>query len=536
MSATTAPSGEIPRPHVRYLMTTRGHLHSMKTYVWITLLIIAIMTFLYFVLGIGYPGEPNPPVLGNGPTGASGLYIADLYFHTIVIGIAALAAYMVVLAFDLDKYEPSIDLPLSYRALAATVLGAVGGFFYLRPVFNTWIAPIPLALIITAMLLMADVGGALLVELYLYPGKLTGSYHPEKNVLGMIPPWSNLPTFHDFRRMDATYWLTFVSVISAFVAGIIGFFALFANLWLSLYGGSPGVSPAFASYLAHFGMDVAAFAGNAMGAHSHLIGYALILGIVGVVAHRFGVMEGTRAQRTLTRIGVWVAIVGMIGVAVEQTAEAFVAWVPPILFSNTASNGVLNGWASDDTTMLVSALGAMLLLVPLSLTYMKGRSVWRDPIRAAILGTGILTFLANAVMGFYIESNESIYAAPGATGDAVFAAVQPFFAIFILPLVVLGFLALDFCQESSRVRTLLATLGGLGATLGTLGMFIYTFYEPSTGTLGYWFYVAGLLTVALFILVTTFTVLRGRDTRIPSSETNYPLFTKERPAISPAEA
>ena len=53
----------------RYLMTKRGYLHPQKTYVWITLLIIGVMSLLYFVLGL----SPNaagsiPPALG-GPAG-----------------------------------------------------------------------------------------------------------------------------------------------------------------------------------------------------------------------------------------------------------------------------------------------------------------------------------------------------------------------------------------------------------------------------------------------------------------------------------
>ncbi len=35
------------RPSSRYMMTEKGYVHPMKTYIWITLLIIGIMSLLY---------------------------------------------------------------------------------------------------------------------------------------------------------------------------------------------------------------------------------------------------------------------------------------------------------------------------------------------------------------------------------------------------------------------------------------------------------------------------------------------------------
>lgn len=223
-------------------MTERGYLHPMKTYVWITLFLIGLMPLLYYVMGLGPSAQGSlPPALGFGAS--------DLYFHSIAIGIAALGVYLVFMVFDLDKYEPAIDFPIPYRALVATIFGAIGAFLYLRPIFNANLAPIPLGLILLGLIFLADVGGALLVQLYLLPGKISGTYDPSQNRLGMIPKWRYLPSWKDFRKMDSTYWLTFVTVISAFVAGVIGFVVFWMNYFVIDIGVSPSIFNGYISWL-----------------------------------------------------------------------------------------------------------------------------------------------------------------------------------------------------------------------------------------------------------------------------------------------
>ncbi|HXZ90324.1 MAG TPA: hypothetical protein VEG61_04615, partial [Candidatus Dormibacteraeota bacterium] len=255
----------------RYLMTRKGYLHPMKTYIWITLLATGIMSALWFALGTGPdPQGTIPPAFAFG--------WSDLYFHSIGIGIASLAVYLVIMSFDLDKYEPNIDFPMAYRATLATLIAAIGAFFYLRPVFHQYLAPIPLGLILVGLILLGDVGGALIVELYFLPGKLSDRYDSSKNMLGMIPRWSCLPNWSDFRKMDATYWLTFVTVISTFIAGMIGFVVF----WLNYFVVDLGISPAiFTGYVGWIGGG-SAMLGYTMGAHSHVIGMTIILGVVAV--------------------------------------------------------------------------------------------------------------------------------------------------------------------------------------------------------------------------------------------------------------
>ena len=40
-----------PRPSSQYLMTRKGYLHPMTTYVWLTLFVTGLMAALWFVVG-----------------------------------------------------------------------------------------------------------------------------------------------------------------------------------------------------------------------------------------------------------------------------------------------------------------------------------------------------------------------------------------------------------------------------------------------------------------------------------------------------
>jgi hypothetical protein len=516
----------------RYLMTKRGYLHPQKTYVWITLLIIGTMSVLYFVLGLGPSAQGTvPPIFGFG--------VSDLYFHSIAIGMAALGVYLVFMAFDLQKYEPSIDFPLCYRALAATVIGAVGGIFYLRPVFNAYLAPFPIAFILVGLILLADVGGALLVELYLLPGKMAGTYDPSQNILGMIPRWRYLPSWKDFRKMDSTYWLTFVTVISAFLAGLIGF----VTFWLNYIVIDVGVSPSiFTGYIDWLG-GATTLVGVTMGSHSHMMVMAIIIGVVAVVAKRFGVLSLSGWKRGVAKVGLWVSLTGTVAFTVVLFLEASTTVFPnavPVsifasdpggslqLFSNTAANGM----AGDDSTMLWAASGALILLVPLLFTTIRGRPAWKDPVRAGILGTWILSFIATPLQGFYIELNAATLA--GAPQDVVFGQLQ-YFALVGITLICMAMLAVDFYVDRSGPRASIAGLGILSVLITTVGGYAYAFLAWGSGSWAYWFFTLGFLLMDLFLLVAMVAVFLGRSEKIVD-EGVEPAPTEAAHATAPPKA
>ncbi len=496
-------------------MTRKGYLHPMKTYIWINLFVVGIMTALWYVVGIAPNAQGTiPPAFAFGES--------DLFFHSIAIGIASLAALLVTLAFELDKYEPNIDFPIAYRATLATIIGAVGAFFYLRPVFHTYLAPIPLGLILLGLVILGDVGGALLLQLYLLPGKLSGRYDVTKNVLGFIPRWRYLPKWSDFRKMEATYWLTFVTVISAFIAGMIGF----VTFWLNYFVIDLNISPSiFNGYVAWMG-GASAFLGYTMGSHSHVIGMTIILGVVGVTAKRFGVLSLTGLKRGVAKFGMWVSAVGIVVMTFVFLLEAFTTvWansVPPLLFASNPggfqlwSFTALNGMAGDDSTMFLASAGAMIMLIPLLLTPIRGKPAWKDPLRLSILATWVLAYIATPLEGFFIEFNEATLS--GRPADIVFGNLQ-YFALFGLTMVTMAFLAVDFFQDRKGSRSMVAALGVLVSTFTLLVGYIYAFFDPGVlnadGTLGTttwgWVYAAGLLLVSVVIITAMAVVLRGTN-------------------------
>jgi len=524
-----------PKHLSRYLMTQKGYLHPMKTYVWLTLFVTGLMSALWFVVGIGDGAQGTiPPAFAFGAS--------DIYFHSIAIGLASLLVMFVVITFEIDKYEPNVDFPIAYRATLATVIGAAGGFLYLRPVFHTWFAPLPLGLMFLGLLLLADVGGALLLELYLLPRKISGRYDAKKNFLGMVPRWSNLPKWADFRKMDGTYWLTFVTVTATFVAGVMGFVVF----WLQYFVIDFGVSSSlFNGYIAWMG-GAATFIGGAMGSHSHVIGITVIIGVVAVTAKRFGVLGLGGIKGNLARAGMWVSGIGVVVMTVTYIIEGFTqVWPngPPLLFASDPggplqlwSFNAANGLAGDDSTMFLASLGAMIMLVPLLLTNIRGRPAWKDPIRLAILGTWILAYIATPVEGFIIEFNESLW--HGSPLDMAFGS-QQYFALFGITMVAAAFLAVDFFQQRDGARRTIAWIGAVVTTFAVIAGVAYTYIDAgvlaSDGSLAVtttgWIYTAGLALISLVLIAAVVVVYRGSEepTAI-SSAIGAPLVRDATPA------
>ena len=61
----------------------------------------------------------------------------------------------------------------------------------------------------------------------------------------------------------------------------------------------------------------------------------------------------------------------------------------------------MNGMAGDDTVMSITALGAMIALIPLALAKLDGKSSWKDSVRLTILGTWVAAVVNSILEGFY---------------------------------------------------------------------------------------------------------------------------------------
>lgn len=105
--------GEVSYTHIYML--------SLKTITWATILVIVVMAGLYALLGL-------PPGLDS--------YYGILYFHSIGIAIAALATYLVISIFDLQKHEPPIDFSDVLQGLRRGSLRRCGRYLLLESDFG----------------------------------------------------------------------------------------------------------------------------------------------------------------------------------------------------------------------------------------------------------------------------------------------------------------------------------------------------------------------------------------------------------------
>ncbi|MCL5430645.1 MAG: hypothetical protein M1504_04215, partial [Candidatus Marsarchaeota archaeon] len=294
-------------------------------------------------------------------------------------------------------------------------------------------------------------------------------------------------------------------------AGIIGFVVM----WLNYFTITVGVSPTiFNGYISWIG-GAAAMLGYTLGSHSHVMGMAIILGVVAIVASKFGVLEMGGLKSRVAKFGMLVSIAGLIVMVVVYLLEGFTPiWpnsTPPLLFASNPSGFQLwsatdaNGMAGDDSTMFLASIGAMIILIPLLLTKAKGKSVWKDPLRLSVMATWILAFIATPIEGFFIEFNEATM--QGGPTDIVFGNIQ-YFALFGITMIAMAFLAVDFFQDKARVRKAIAITGISVIVFTLISGFVYAYMDPgvpnSNGTLSMtnsgWLYSIGLLLMSFVIL------------------------------------
>jgi hypothetical protein len=471
---------------------THKYMFSVKMLTTVTTLIIVIMGGLYVFLGL-------PPGLDTN--------YEVLYFHSIAIGIAALATYLVISVFELQKYEPPLDFPMSYRAFGAVIFAAVGGLLYLIPTLYALLPDIPLGLFVVAFILIGDVGGALFIQLLILPRKRAQTYNPNvpisHYVLRMVPTRKEL---HLYSEAGAGYWLALFSVGSAFVAGLMGI----VNLWVMIFG--PSV---FSFFIPMFG-DVPTFLGAWTGSHSHEIGVAIMTGMVALAAQHFKVLDLKGLKRQVASVGLWITSIGIIAISIVLVLEAIIAFAPPTLFAS-GPNGV-NGMAGDDTVMTITALGAMIAFVPLALTKLEGKSSWKDSVRLAFLATWVAAVVNSVIEGFYIEFHEDIFGSTLSANHAVFSDVNPLFGIITLGAFAAVLLAVDYYAPAGQQRRMVGWVAVLGLVVAVIGSSMYVFVDPSVGGLSSWVYVAGVLVMGVSALLGAFAIYKTKITRVPRKD------------------
>lgn len=457
----------------------------LKTLIWSTLAITLGMAGLYALLGF--------------PVDLAANFYSSMYFHSVGIGLAALGVYLVVGAFDLEVDEPKIDFPLSVRAWVAVLFGAGGGIIYLFPALNAALPDVGLGMYVVAFILLADVGGALYVELMLMPRKRYGQYNPKAGYYRRMFPFTK-EMRQAYKGLGAAYWLAIATIGSAFIAGLIGF----VNLWVSVFGPS-----FFTPIINYLGTDAPGFLGATLDPHSHEMALAIMVGVVAIAAQQYGILNKLSGfGRNVARVGLWTAFVGTIAFTVVFLAIAFDNFSPPTLF--VSGPGGANGIAGDDVTMAVAAIGAMILVVPMALAKIgpEGKPFWKDSVRLSLLGTWVLAVVVNVVGGFWVEMHEDVFQTSLAANDAVFGQLQSLVGIFVLTAAALVLLAVDQSKIKGTWRRVIGPGMGVGLLLTALGGLAWAFFDPSSTGFMFATNLLGLSMIGLAGTATAASVIR----------------------------
>ena len=478
------------------------HTLPRTTLIWATLAITLVMAGLYAVLGF--------------PVTLAGTYYQSMYFHSIGIGLAAIAVYLVVGSFDLESDEPRIDFPLSVRAFVAVLFATGGGIIYLFPALDSALPDFGLGMYIVAFLLLADVGGALYVELMLMPRKRFGLYNPNAGYWRRMFPFTK-EMRGAYKGLGPAYWLAMATVGSAFIAGLIGF----VYLWVALFGTS-----VFTPLVNYLGIDAAGFLDATLDPHSHQMALAIMVGIVAIAAQQYGIVDALSGiKKNMARAGLWIATIGVIAFTVVFLDIAFNNFSPATLFPNGNANGI----AGDDMTMTMAAIGAMVLVIPMALAKLGSASkpFWRDSVHLTMIGSWVLAVVVNVISGFYVEMNEDTFQTTSLANDTAFAQLQSLFGIFVLASVALVMLSIDQAGVSPRWRSNIGRAMGIGTLVATAGGLAWAFSDPSSTGLMFSVHLIGLGLIGVAGTLTATSILRSRihaaaAIRTPAAENPAP--------------
>lgn len=222
-------------------------------------------------------------------------------------------------------------------------------------------------------------------------------------------------------------------------------------------------------------------------------------------------------RKNVARIGLWVTSIGIVAVSIVLILEAAVAFAPPTVFPS-GPEGV-NGMAGDDTVMTITALGAMIVLIPLALAKLDGRKSWKDSVRLTLLGTWVAAVINSVFEGFYIEFHADIFGSTLAANHDIFININPMFGIFTLTAFALVLLAVDYYTVAGTLRRVCGWVAGVGLIVAAVGSSLWAFIDPSIGGLPYWSYISGVLVMGVAALTATFAVYAAKVKRISRLET-----------------
>ena len=180
----------------------------------------------------------------------------------------------------------------------------------------------------------------------------------------------------------------------------------------------------------------------------------------------------------------------------------------------------MNGMAGDDTVMTITALGAMIALIPLAMAKLNGKRSWKDIVRLTLLGTWVAAVINSVIQGFYIEFNADVFGSTMAANHDVFMNVNPMYGIFTLTALALILLAVDYYQVGGMLRRVAGWAAFVGLITATLGTSLWVFSDPSVGGLGYWAYILGVVIMGVSAVAAAGVVYSARIARVSGQKSS----------------
>jgi cytochrome c oxidase subunit IV len=157
----------------------------------------------------------------------------------------------------------------------------------------------------------------------------------------------------------------------------------------------------------------------------------------------------------------------------------------------------VNGMAGDDLVMTVVFLGAILVAAAI----VADPRLRRDGLRLTIVGTWVAMVAITVLEGFYIELNHDQFGAALASNDAAFSVAHPMTGIFLMIVVSLALLLVDFYGVKGQMRRVVTAIGAAGLIAAAVGTTLWTFVDPSNSGPVYGLYIAGIAISYVTILV-----------------------------------
>jgi hypothetical protein len=455
-----------------------------KFFSWLTprrLILFVLAWLTAFTLGslaISNPFASEPSA------GATPNYWHVMYLHGLLIGMVGLIALVALEMFE-SHCTNHIRMAIVAGVVAATVLTAVGGI---------WDTRVPGA---EAAMWTQIAGFFALDEILICL------------IIGFAQGWR--------RRAPSSrtipYALAWLAAGSMLIAAVMGHIAG----WILEFGDHP----AFLGRYAHFiGVPFATFRDNLIGSHSHEMAVATMALVLAAAVYKYGYREARGVARTISRIGMAVATLGVVSMTVAYVAMAASSWEVPTYFQS--ANGT-NGVAGDDLLTGVLVMGGGLLAIWPVIVRMAARIRSGErpllAIGAAWAWTG--SVIGVVIAGFWIELHETFFGAgdlkaSGAANDAVFTWLHQDVGLFVMPTMV-AVLVLADRLVARRYAGLVGWSALGGVTMLLLGGGIWVFVDPALHGAGYVLSSVGmgLLGISILALIASGLLGDGRLRVLP---------------------